>query len=74
MEKPEAQRPRFVPGEILVRFKSESQAKARNQLEALQVEGPSISIKIEESDASGLLEGLRIRQKDARFMDELWRH
>lgn len=64
MEKPEAPAPRFIPGEVLVRFKSETQAKARNQFETLEVEGRRISMRIEESDASSLLEGLRIARVD----------
>ncbi|HKY29005.1 MAG TPA: S8 family serine peptidase, partial [Pyrinomonadaceae bacterium] len=63
-DKPKAPRPRFIPGEILVRFKSESQAKARGQLDALQLAGRSISMRIEESDASALLEGLRVARVD----------
>ena len=60
LEKPRAPRARFVPGEVLVRFRSESQAKLVRQVHTLQVEGRGIPLKIEEVEASHLLAGLRL--------------
>ena len=60
LEKPGAPRARFVPGEVLVRFRSESHAKLIKQVDTLQVEGRGIPLKLEEVEASHLLAGLRL--------------
>lgn len=60
LEKPKTPRARFIPGEVLVRFRSESHAKSIKQVETLQVEGRGIPLKLEEVEASHLLAGLRL--------------
>ena len=60
LDKPKTPRARFIPGEVLVRFRSESHAKSLKQVDALQIEGRGIPLKIEEVEASHLLAGLRL--------------
>jgi uncharacterized repeat protein (TIGR01451 family) len=51
----------FVPGEILVRFRSEPAAKGKEQAQvALYDSGREISIRIERFDGSKLIAGLRL--------------
>lgn len=59
-DKSTAPRARFIPGEVLVRFRSESHAKAIKQFDTLKVGGRGIPMKIEEIEASHLLAGLRV--------------
>jgi len=62
--KPPTARPRFIPGEVLVRFKSESQARAAKQIDTLQIEGRGVPMRIEQIEASDVLHGLRLAHVD----------
>src|SRR5258705_13572952 len=54
-------RPAFVPGEVLVRYRSESIAKNRTGLAQMTTrEGFSLPIQVERFDGSQLVEGLRL--------------
>jgi uncharacterized repeat protein (TIGR01451 family) len=61
--KPKSARPRFIPGEVLVRFKSESQART-TKIDSLRVEGRSVPLKLERIEASDVLTGLRLAHVD----------
>ena len=55
------QRARFVPGEVLVRYKTESVAKSRQGASRVTTrEGLGIPIQVERFTASDLIEGLRL--------------
>src|SRR5437667_10307073 len=54
-------RPEFVPGEVLVRYQSESVAKLQPRTSTLQSsEGQSIVMQVERFDGSNIVAGLRI--------------
>src|SRR5216683_2229542 len=51
----------FVPGHVLVRYKSETTAKAQQRaLTELSVEGRSLPVQIERFGGSEMIEGLRL--------------
>ena len=53
-------RPAFVPGEVLVRYRSESLAKSRTGLTQVTTrEGFALPIQVERFDGSALVDGLR---------------
>jgi subtilisin family serine protease len=55
------QRPAFVPGEVLVRYRSESLAKSRTgAAQVITREGFALPIQVERFDGSELVEGLRL--------------
>ncbi len=61
--KPQAKRQRqaFVPGEVLVRYRSESLAKSRTgAAQVITREGFALPIQVERFDGSELVEGLRL--------------
>jgi uncharacterized repeat protein (TIGR01451 family) len=60
-QKPKQPRPQFVPGEILVRFRSDSLANAVTKpYEQLRVQGREIQMSVEDTDAARVLSGLRV--------------
>jgi len=55
----------FVPGEILVRYRSESEARKKTRVSALRsAEGEEMSIVVERFDGADLLPGLRLARVD----------
>src|ERR1700730_13361711 len=66
LPKPKLPKPEFVPGEVLVRFRSEALGeKASKQIGVLKVEGRDIQMNIQDIDASSMLKGLRIVHVEA---------
>src|SRR5215211_9105156 len=60
------QRPRYVPGEVLVRYKTESQARSRQGSGRVTTrEGLGIPIQVERFHGSDLIEGLRFARVPA---------
>src|SRR6266496_5314661 len=53
-------RPPYVPGEVLVRYRSEKVAKAQSTATVLRPEGRELPIQVERFRASDLVEGLRL--------------
>lgn len=53
-------RPEFVPGEVLVRYRSERVANRQPHTATLSAKGRQVGIKIERFDGSNIVPGLRI--------------
>ena len=53
-------RPEFVPGDVLVRYRSESVAKRLTTASTLSVEGRDIAIQVERFEGSEIVPGLRV--------------
>jgi subtilisin family serine protease len=58
-------RPEFVPGEALVRYRSEKLARQRTFEQLISKDGRQLSIQIERFDGSNIVPGLRIARVDA---------
>jgi len=55
-----ARRPQFVPGQVLVRYRSESLAKQKNLEKLISSDGRQLSIQLERFDGSNIVPGLRL--------------
>jgi hypothetical protein len=53
-------RPEFVPGEALVRYRSERIAERQTRQAMVSTEGRQLSVRIERFDGSDIVPGLRI--------------
>jgi subtilisin family serine protease len=53
-------RPQFVPGQVLVRYRSESLAKQKNLEKLISSDGRQLSIQLERFDGSNIVPGLRL--------------
>ncbi|HEV2764537.1 MAG TPA: S8 family serine peptidase, partial [Pyrinomonadaceae bacterium] len=50
----------FVPGSVLVRFRSDASAKAAGGVRALRADGRELAVRVERFEGSELVEGLRV--------------
>ncbi|MFN2499939.1 MAG: S8 family serine peptidase, partial [Pyrinomonadaceae bacterium] len=57
-------RPAFVPGEALVRYRSENLAKRVASLQTLSVDGPYLRVEIESFDGAEIVPGLRMARME----------
>ena len=61
IERSNAQLPEFVPGEILVRYRTETEAKVKeSRVESVSILGKQMTVQVESFDGGKLITGLRI--------------
>jgi subtilisin family serine protease len=57
-------RPAFVPGEVLVRYRSETLARQTGSLQTLSVDGRQLQVEIESFEGAEIVPGLRLARTE----------